>query len=133
MNITELGLNKTVLVRLIFILIVSSGVYCYTTMPKYLDPDLNFNEAYIFTTHKNLAPEDVEKLITTPIEKEIKDIPGIKKMFSTSSTNLSKIRIEFDDEIKDINKKIQDLRNEVDKIDDFPDMSCCPRRKTHYR
>ncbi|HJP18154.1 MAG TPA: efflux RND transporter permease subunit [Nitrospinota bacterium] len=121
MNITELGLNKTILVRLIFILIVGAGVYCYISMPKYLDPDLNFNQAFISTIHKNLAPEDVEKFITTPIEKEIKDIPGIKKMFSTSSANRSSVIIEFDDEIKDMNPIIQELRNEVDKIDDFPD------------
>lgn len=121
MNITELGLNKTILVRLVFILIVVSGIYCYNSMPKYLDPDLNFNNALITTIHKNLAPEDVEKFITTPIEKEIKDIPGIKKMLSTSYANMSVVGVEFDDEITDMNAKVQDLRTEVDKIDDFPD------------
>lgn len=121
MHITKLGLNKSILVRLVFLLIVFSGIYCYNSMPKYLDPDLNFNQALITTTHKNLAPEDVEKFITSSIEKEIKDISGIKKVISSSTTNFSKIDIEFDDEIEDMNPKIQDIRNEVDKIDDFPD------------
>ena len=121
MRITELSLNNTILVRLVFILIVASGAYCYQSLPKYLDPDLNFNQALITTTHKNLAPEDVEKFITSPIEKEIKDISGIKKMLSSSSANLSKIIVEFDDDIEDINPKIQDLRNEIEKIDNFPD------------
>ncbi len=121
MNLTELGLNKTTLVRLAFILIVILGIYSYETLPKYMDPDLNFNQAFITTIHKNLAAEDVEKFITTPIEDQIRHLPGIKKCFSTSSSNLSSVIIEFDDDIRDMNPVIQDLRNEVDKIDSFPE------------
>ena len=64
--------SKLILTILFFFIIY--GLYQYNTLPKESDPDISLPVIYISLTHKGISPEDSERLLVKPIEKELKNI-----------------------------------------------------------
>lgn len=98
-------LNKTIrfsvknkLVIGIFMLLwIVYGVYELTQLPIDAVPDITNNQVQVITTAPSLGAEDVERLITFPIEQAISNIPGLKESRSMSRFGLSLITIVFED------------------------------------
>ncbi len=86
--------NKTTVYIFAFILTVM-GVFVYRGLPKELFPDIVVPQIYVSTINPGTSPEDMENLITKPIEKELKSISGVKKVTSTSIQDFSAVMVEF--------------------------------------
>lgn len=113
MNITESAFNYRKSVLMILVLLLINGVYAYFTLPAQEDPTVTIREAIVSTSFPGMAPERVEQLITTTIEKEIRKIPQVKKITSTSTTGQSIIHVKIEDRYFNLNDIWQDLRNKV--------------------
>ena len=87
--------NRTTVAVLIAIILIS-GISSYITVPKESFPEVVVPEVFVGTPYPGNSPGDIEKLITRPIEKEIKGITGIDKIISTSQQGYSSIDIKFD-------------------------------------
>ncbi len=100
-NLKEFGLstasirNRTTVAVLIAIILIA-GISSYITVPKESFPEVQVPEVYIGTAYPGNSPSDIEKLITRPIEKELKGITGIDKILSTSQQGYSAIDVKFD-------------------------------------
>ena len=87
--------NRTTVAVLIVIILIS-GISSYITVPKESFPEVVVPEVFIGTPYPGNSPGDIEKLITRPIEKELKGITGIDEIISTSQQGYSSIDIKFD-------------------------------------
>ena len=87
--------NRTT-VGVLIVIILLAGVSSYITVPKESFPEVSVPEVYIGTAYPGNSPSDIEKLITRPIEKELKSITGIDKIISTSQQGYSAIDVKFD-------------------------------------
>ena len=87
--------NRTTVAVLIVIILIS-GISSYITVPKESFPEVVVPEVFVGTPYPGNSPGDIEKLITRPIEKELKGITGIDKIISTSQQGYSSIDIKFD-------------------------------------
>jgi multidrug efflux pump subunit AcrB len=67
------------------VLIISYGLYVAFTIPKESAPDIKFGIVGITTVYPGANPVDIDDVITTKIEEEIKDLDGIDKIESNSS------------------------------------------------
>ena len=56
----------------------------YFSLPKESDPDISIPVIYVSMSHKGISPDDSERLIVKPMEKELKNIEGVKKVSSNS-------------------------------------------------
>jgi len=121
MTIPSFSVKQRVLVNLLFAALMVSGVILFRRTPMEIYPDITFHKAYIGTLFPGGSPEEVEELITKPLEKEIQDVPNIDFMFSTTRQNTSIIVISFDDDVEDIEDVLSDLRGEVAKVRDLPE------------
>jgi multidrug efflux pump subunit AcrB len=90
--------NKTIIYVLMIIFLIS-GITAYKTMPRELFPEINSSNIFVTTIFPGNNAEEMEKLITDPLEQEIKGVIGLIEIESTSSEGISIINIEFDDEI----------------------------------
>lgn len=81
-------------------LIVISGLLIYQSLPKELFPDVVVPTISIATIYPGATPEDIETLITKPIEKQVKSISGVKKVTSNSLSDVSIITVEFSTDLK---------------------------------
>ncbi len=121
MNLARLSVKNPVTVNTVMITVIVVGLYCLSRLPREYLPDLTFNMAVINTVYPGTSPEDVEKLITIPIEDEIKDIDNIDFIMSKSAEGLSAVFIRFEDMPEDDFKMIlQDLRAAVNRV--MPDL-----------
>ena len=96
------------------IIISLAGILTYQALPKEQFPEVVFPQFYISTQYDGTSPEDMETLITKPIEKKLKSISGVKKISSSSVQDYSAITIEFDAD-EDIEAARQEVREKVDE------------------
>ncbi len=94
----------------IFLLI---GLSSYFSMPREDFPEIKETKIYISTPFPGNTAEDIERLITDPLEEELKNVSNVVEILSTSQEDYSIITVEFDEDITvDVAK--QKVKNEVD-------------------
>lgn len=100
-------------VVLIFVMILLMGTSAYLTIPKESEPDLAIPMIYVSVGYEGIAPEDAERLLARPLEKELQSIEGIKEIRSISAEGYASVTLEFDAGF-DADRAIQDVREKVD-------------------
>ena len=120
MIINQYALKRQVTVLSLLVLIVIAGVYCYVTLPRESFPDITIPYVFVTTTYEGVAPEDMEELVTIPIERKLKGIDDVEEIRSTSAEGLSTVAIKFLPKV-DIDDALQKVRDKVDQAkNDLP-------------
>ncbi|MEO0576364.1 MAG: efflux RND transporter permease subunit [Pseudomonadota bacterium] len=102
------------LVNILFLVVVGMGIISYSMMPREQDPEISFNWLQVTTLLPGASAEDVEELVTSPLEDAIRGVQNLKFVSSQSSEGLSNILIrlqDLDERIAD--KRFADLRREI--------------------
>jgi multidrug efflux pump len=113
MILNRLALKRQVTVLTLLVLIVIAGLYCYITLPRESFPDITIPYVFVNTKYEGVAPEDMEKLITIPIERKLKGIADVEEIRSTSAEGISTVAIKFLPKV-DIDDAVQKVRDKVD-------------------
>ncbi|MDO4544219.1 MAG: efflux RND transporter permease subunit [Clostridia bacterium] len=87
----------TVLVAVLLILVL--GYVSVTRMTPDLLPEMEFPYVMIYTVYAGASPEEVESVVTRPIEQAVATLPNVREISSTSAENVSIVSIEFSDEV----------------------------------
>lgn len=101
---------------MLFLTIVVFGWKSYQELPINLMPDISYPTLTVRTEYEGAAPEDVEKLVTRPLEEQLSIVSGLVELTSTSSAGLSEIVMEFTWGT-DMNLAQQDVRDRLDLFD----------------
>ncbi|MEL6537464.1 MAG: efflux RND transporter permease subunit, partial [Bacteroidota bacterium] len=113
-KLTNFSVSNRTSVLILTAIIVFAGWNAYTTMPKESFPEIVFPFIYVGTVYPGNSPVDIENLVTRPIEKELKNINGVKVIRSTSIQDFSSINVEFNPEV-DVETALQDVKDAVDR------------------
>lgn len=113
-SLTSFAVDNATSVFLIAMMILLFGVNAYNDMPKEQYPDASLPTIYINTPYFGNSAEEIESLVTKPIEKELEAISELKKMTSTSLQDFSVLVVEFDNSI-DVNEAVRKTKDAVDK------------------
>jgi len=114
MIVNQYALKRQVTVLALLLLMVVAGVYCYVTLPRESFPDITIPYVFVTTDYEGVAPEDMEELITIPIERKLKGIDDVEEIRSTSAEGLSTVAIKFLPKV-DIDDALQKVRDKVDQ------------------
>ena len=120
MNIPKFSVNNPVFVNLLLVLILVVGTVTYINSLKNALPLVPLDKISITTIYEDVAPEEMEKTVTIPIENAIKGIDGIREMTSQSLEGRSMIMLDIEPG-QDLKKIAQDVQNEIDRMEDFPE------------
>ena len=122
MSIPKLSVGNPVLANLLMIVIIIFGVYAWIVLPRDLVPEISFHSATVTTFYPGASSEDVEKLVTVPIEEAIEEnVNKIDIVVSMSSEGRSLISIQFEEiSDRDFDKEFQNLRTAVDRVNNLP-------------
>ena len=104
--------NKTTMYVLILVIFVL-GTGAYYSMPRENFPEIKETKIYISSIYPGNTAEDIEKLITDPIEDRLKTVSNMVEIVSTSQEDYSMVIIEFDENIT-VEAAKQKVKDEVD-------------------
>lgn len=107
-----IGNKPSIFVLLLMISIF--GIISYNRIPKEQFPEIVIPTILVNTVYPGASPEDMENLITRPIEKNLKSINGVKKISSSNVQDFSMIAVEFQTGIEQSDAK-QRVKDAVDK------------------
>jgi multidrug efflux pump len=114
MILNQLALRRQATVLVLLVLVVVAGVYCYFTLPRESFPDITIPYVFVTTDYEGVAPQDMEELITIPIERKLKGISDVEEIRSTSAEGISTVAIKFLPKV-DIDDAVQKVRDKVDQ------------------
>ncbi len=112
-KLTTLALkNKNTVFLLTFILVIF-GISSYINLPKELFPEIVWPQIVVNTVYPGNSPEDIENLITRPLEKELQNVRGMKDITSISAQDASMIFVEFNTNV-DLEDALRRVKDAVD-------------------
>ncbi|MCP4715745.1 MAG: efflux RND transporter permease subunit [Deltaproteobacteria bacterium] len=121
MSIPRFAISQPVLVNLSMALIFIAGLVTFKNIPKEEWSNVTINTVQIVTVYRGASPEEIEELITKPIEEEVLDLDDVDYIAAFSSEGRSVINVNFVQEVDDIYRKIQIVQNEVNKVSGLPE------------
>jgi len=114
MKLLEALIRNTPLTNIAFVVVLALGLLSYNSMPREQDPEINFNWVSITAVLPGASAEEVERLVTNPLEDAIKGVPDIRFVTSTSRENVSSMLVRFRElSERNFDKRMNDLRREI--------------------
>ena len=114
LNPSKWPINNRTAIYFATAIIAFMGYSAYNSLPKEQFPEVKFPQIIVQTIYPGTSPENMENLVSKPIEKKLTSITGIKKVTSNSFQDFSIITAEFNTDI-DIDDAKIDVQDAVDK------------------
>ncbi len=95
MSLPEASIKRPVTTLMVYVAVFLFGVISLSLLPQELFPPISYPQLSIVTSYENAAPEEIETLITRPIEEAVGGISGLRRVSSISREGLSLVVVEF--------------------------------------
>lgn len=118
-KIVHFSIRKKLFVVLTTLLLLAGGIYSMLTLPIDAVPDITNNQVQIVTVSPTLAPQEVEQLITFPIEIAMSNVMNVEEIRSVSRFGLSLVTVVFKENVPTldarqlVNEQIQMVSGEI--------------------
>lgn len=95
MKHTEIALHRPVTTVVVFVALALVGLIAARMLPLEKFPDIEFPGIFIQIPYEGSTPEEIERLITRPVEEALATLSGVEQMFSTSTENQAQVFLQF--------------------------------------
>jgi HAE1 family hydrophobic/amphiphilic exporter-1 len=115
MNIPRFAVGRPVLTVMISLIVIILGGVSLSRLSIDLMPDITYPTLSISTAYENASPEEVEELITRPVEEAMSAVPGVEEVTSVSAEGRSSVRVTFTWGT-DLDAAANDIRDRLDRV-----------------
>lgn len=119
-GVSSWAIDNKMTTFVIMAIIIIGGLMTYLSLPRESFPEIVESKIYISSFYPGNSAEDVEKLVTKPLEEEANDISGVTKITSTTVQGYSSIQVEFTEDITPEEAKVK-VKDKVDAVKAQPD------------
>lgn len=127
MRISKFSVRHPIFTIMIMLIVILLGAISFSRLPIDLLPDISYPTLSISTSYTNASPEEIEELITRPVEEAMAAVPGVEEVSSVSSEGSSSVRVLFSWGT-DLDAAANDVRDRLDRvIPSFPEDVARPR------
>ena len=120
MSIPSFAVRQPVLVNLVAISMVLVGGLVLSAMHRESLPTMPTGWGTVTTVYVGASPEEIEQLVTIPVENAVGDVDRIQTIWSSSKEGVSYVSFELDSDVEDVTTAIMEVSNEINRIDDLP-------------
>lgn len=118
--------GRSLVVNLISAMLVLLGLFAAFNINREAFPNVNLDQATISFVYPGATPEEIERLVITPIEQELEALSGIDKMNSVAFPNAGTIMLELDQDSSNRDRIISDVQLAVDRAELPADLPADP-------
>lgn len=116
------SIRNPVVVNLLAISVFVVGAYSFVQLPREVFPEVSLNWVYVITNWPGSNPEEMERLVTIPLEEEVSSVDRIESISSRSYEGVSVLSLKFESMPRDeFRSLLQDVRTEVDRVTELPE------------
>ena len=115
MKLHELSVKRPIAVTMVILIMVVLGAYSLSMLPIDAMPEMDLKMAIVMTTYSNVGSEEIESLITEPIEEAVASVSGLDTMQSQSMEGMSVVMVQFTNST-DIDEAVSTIENNIDMI-----------------
>ncbi len=121
-GLSSWAINNKTTIYVMMAIILYAGISAFLNMPRENFPEIKDTKIYVSSVFPGNTAEDIEKLITDPLEDKLKTVSNMTKITSTSQEDVSMITIEFDENvtIEEAKQKVKDEIDEEVSSEDWP-------------
>ncbi|MFW5973517.1 MAG: efflux RND transporter permease subunit, partial [Bacteroidota bacterium] len=126
MSLAEKSVHRPIATAMVCLVVIVLGSIAFTRLPIDLLPEVTFPSLTVSTSYQNVGPQEIEELITRPIEEAMSAISGVEEITSTSSEGSSSVRVAFtwgtdlDEAANEIRARIDRIRGRLPEDADSP-------------
>ena len=118
-KLIHFALKNRLLIVVLGVCVIAGGFYSYRQLPVDAFPDVSPALVQVFTETEGLAPQEIEKYVTYPIEVVMNGLPNLKNIRSVSNFGLSVVNVYFEDGTdiyfarQLVNERLQEARGQI--------------------
>ncbi|CAL2090151.1 efflux RND transporter permease subunit [Tenacibaculum sp. 190524A05c] len=113
-GLSSWAINNKTTIYVLMVIILFSGISAFLSMPRENFPEIKETKIYVNSIFPGNTAEDIEKLITDPLEEKLKTVSNVTKINSTSQENVSMITVEFSEAVT-VEEAKQLVKDEIDE------------------
>lgn len=114
MNILiDAAFSRVRTVSMLFVMLLITGGVAYVSIPKESEPDIPIPTVHVSVRYEGISPQDSERLLVKPLEKELQSIEGLKEMRGMGAEGYASVQLEFDAGF-DVEQALIKVREKVD-------------------
>ncbi len=121
MSLPSFSVRNSVLVNMLMVVVLVAGIIFALTLQREMFPESRPDKLLVSAVYPGVQPADVEKAVTIKIEEAIRGVEGIDKVESQVAEGVSFTTLTLLQSVDDVDVLLQEIRNEVDSIQDMPD------------
>jgi HAE1 family hydrophobic/amphiphilic exporter-1 len=116
--LVEFSVSRRVSITMLILIVMVFGFLSLSRLPLDMLPDISFPMVTVVTQYSGVAPEEIERIVTVPLEGMIASVNRVKKVSSASSEGFSAITVEFEWGTN-LDAGAQDIKDNIDQIKAF--------------
>ncbi|MEM1125670.1 MAG: efflux RND transporter permease subunit [Bacteroidota bacterium] len=116
-SFADLSIRRPVATAMFYLIVLTVGVSSFFYLPVDLLPPIEFTRLTVYVRYANVGPEEMEQIITDPLENAVAGVPNLERMTSSSSEGNSRVSLEFAQGTS-LDEAANDIRAALDRIRD---------------
>lgn len=114
---THTAIRRPVATTMLYLMLIVIGFVSLRSLPIDLLPEVEFTQLTVRVRYSNVGPEEIEQIVTDPIENVLSGLPDLERMTSESEEGSSRVRLEFS-RGTDIDEAANEVRAALDRVRD---------------
>ena len=115
MNIARFSVHRPVFTTMVVLIVIILGGIALSHLPVDLMPDISYPTLSVSTSYESASPEEIEELLTLPVEQAMAAVPGVEEVSSVSSEGSSNVRVSFTWGTN-LDAAANDIRDRLDRV-----------------
>lgn len=121
MKLAEFSVKQSLFVNLLSVFCIIAGIAAAVGMSREAFPNISSGIVQVMTIFPGSSAEEVEKLITTPLEKELKEVDDIEEITSSSIEGISTIVMKMEADVENRDRVVNDVQRAIDRVRNLPE------------